>query len=810
MNIKDILNLFWPDYAYGKKPVNWSKFRAANKYYRFSDYLPYLAMDVDGFLVNEDGYGFILECIPQSGSDQGMIRILESIFMQEWPEHTCIQFCMYASPNVSNLLEQWKNRRMPGIYRDLASKRVDFLKQATHKSLWLSSPFLVRHFRLIISVVCNGEPTLPRMERLGDLRGGLQSTLNSAHIPSKPMLSNSLVTLIAEMLNNKEYIDEHPVDSGKPLKYQMMDYDKSIVVAHDRLDFDDMEIRCMSVKSYPDEFVFPGMSALMGDMFQNALQLNCPFMLSAGIYLPNPESTKAKTQMRAARATQQAESPMAKFLPDLKMKKNDFDIVMAAMADGGTVVKMHHQLVLFAQKGEGDTAEQAAKAVYRSKNWELSSDKYIQVHALLSSLPGALSYNMWRDLEGLERPTTKTTANVIHLSPILADWRGTGTPTLQLLSRRGQLMYIDIFDNTQGNYNVAIAAASGSGKSFLLNEIVTSTLGTGGRAWIIDVGRSYEKLCSLLGGTFIVFDPTKPICLNPFTNIRNIKEELSMLKPLLGQMACMLRTLDDLESAWMEEAIMDAWNKKKNDATVTMVADYLLQQPDQRCKDLGTMLMPYTARGMYSHFFEGKANLKFNNELIVLELEELKSKKDLQSVVLLIVMYQIQQAMYLGNRSQRKICVIDEAWDLMSGGGTAEFIERGYRVARKYGGAFITATQGVDDYFKNEGSKAAFNSSDWMLLLRNKPESIESLDRSGRISMGEHMKSTLMSMQTQFGMYADVMIFSPMGSAIGRLIVDPFSELLYSSKAEQFEAVRNHVAQGKSMMEAIEACLKNK
>ena len=88
----------------------------------------------------------------------------------------------------------------------------------------------------------------------------------------------------------------------------------------------------------------------------------------------------------------------------------------------------------------------------------------------------------------------------------------------------------------------------------------------------------------------------------------------------------------------------------------------------------------------------------------MLELEELKAKKDLQMVVLLIIMYRITREMYFF-RSRKKIVIIDEAWDLLSGGATGEFIEAGYRRARKYKGAFMSATQGVDDYYATRPPK---------------------------------------------------------------------------------------------------------
>jgi hypothetical protein len=58
--------------------------------------------------------------------------------------------------------------------------------------------------------------------------------------------------------------------------------------------------------------------------------------------------------------------------------------------------------------------------------------------------------------------------------------------------------------------------------------------------------------------------------------------------------------------------------------------------------------------------------------------------------------------------------LIDEAWDLMSTGSSGNFIEAGYRRARKYGGSFFTATQSVDDYIKSDTAQAAFLNADWM------------------------------------------------------------------------------------------------
>lgn len=49
---------------------------------------------------------------------------------------------------------------------------------------------------------------------------------------------------------------------------------------------------------------------------------------------------------------------------------------------------------------------------------------------------------------------------------------------------------------------------------------------------------------------------------------------------------------------------------------------------------------------------------------------------DLRAVVLMLLMRMITNEMYLGDRTQDKVVLIDEAWDLMSEGSSGQFIEK--------------------------------------------------------------------------------------------------------------------------------------
>ena len=66
------------------------------------------------------------------------------------------------------------------------------------------------------------------------------------------------------------------------------------------------------------------------------------------------------------------------------------------------------------------------------------------------------------------------------------------------------------------------------------------------------------------------------------------------------------------------------------------------------------------------------------------------------------------------------------------------------------------------------------------------------------------MERALRSLRTEQGKYAEIMIKGPKGFAVGRLILDEFSKILYSTKADEFAAVQDLVAQGLSLKEAIQ------
>lgn len=772
---------------------------------------PYESFDTETSLYfNKGSTGFALACEPLTGANSDTVRLLSSIIAESLPEGSTLQFLTLASPLLDNHFSAWQTQRQNAseLHRTLASKRVEYLQQGRHTSLVKNNHYLLRDFKVVLSCSLPGHLTGMALDNFINFKEGLMTSLKSLGMPASAMQPDELLKLLDELVNpsrQKSY-EQFSWNEKEPLATQVSTPETSMQVSADGLCFNEGEfdVRAFSVREYPKAWTAWAMADLIGDAFNDKLTIPCPFLLSFSLYKPSHEEMARRANLKNARATQQAASPIARFIPVVSKISSDWKYVLHQLEEGQKLVKGFFQIVTYAPKAQGDNAEFAVKSLFTAKGWKIVKDKYVSLQSWLATLPMVVNDAMVHDLEKFGRFKTLLSSNAANLAPIQGEWKGSVTPRMLLSGRRGQVFFWDPFDNNEGNYNVAVVGKSGTGKSVFMQELMVSILGSGGKVVVIDIGRSFEKTCHYLGGQFIEFKKDQKICINPFTHVKDIEDALKLLRPMFALMAAPSRKTDDYENALIEQALQATWKKHQNLSTVTHVSEWLAQHKDVRVRDLGTMLHPYTKEGVYAKYFEGPSTIDFSNDLVVLELEELKNMKDLQSIVLLTLMYQVTQMMYQGNREQPIACFIDEAWDLLRGESTGEFVEEGCRRARKYSGAFITGTQGVDDYYKTPAAKAAFENSDWVCLLGQKDESITQLKQSGRISMDAYMERVLRSIKTIHGQYAEVMIKGPGGFAVGRLILDPFSRVLFSSKGQEYAAVKAIVDSGLPMAKAID------
>ena len=90
---------------------------------------------------------------------------------------------------------------------------------------------------------------------------------------------------------------------------------------------------------------------------------------------------------------------------------------------------------------------------------------------------------------------------------------------------------------------------------------------------MIDVGASYKKLCQLLNGQWIDYAPEKTLVINPFELVKDIKEDMGFLIPILTEMASPNEGLSDLAQSVLQTHVIFILKKAQKEGRLACVTD---------------------------------------------------------------------------------------------------------------------------------------------------------------------------------------------------------------------------------------------
>lgn len=817
-----------------KKKLNPRKFEFANLLdsNRLADILPYEWFDVETNIYQTTrAYGFIFDCSTLLSPSINLDDQLKSLFNLGIPDGTCMQVLLLASSELEDKFNYYKSQRKNPLLNKLATERVRFYQAGLKESLKSGYKIGVRDFKLVISFAFDGLYDESNKSAVVSLQQSISSVLKNCAIQNHLMQPTEFINLLRELLcTESKPIDKHSYDNRKSIREQIADIDNDIYVAADGMCINDIGIKSIAIGQYPQEFSINQCSDFTGNLFNIAAQISHPFFIVQNITFLDQGKENYKLHSSAQKTALQVQKGKFTALFNVFHRKHaEYQLLQQIISTGEGLMLMSHYIHVYYPLGQSESAFQEVKSLYQTFGFKVITNSNLQLPSLLCSLPLFHDFTSTKEQKRYQMMSLYTQTNVVNLMPLFADYNGIGKPLLMFLSRRGQVQFFDIFQSNT-NYNVAISANPGAGKSFFTNEIVTAYRAINTKVSIIDVGRSYKNTCEILDGQYIEFTAEAGICINPFTFIKcknfgglTKDEQMKLTKEELDQYPDydfskmdrqeMLATedLDDqiellkqiflvsagigkndsnytLVGSYFEQAIINSLIKYQTASSYTTVYEELMEESmavnNGLMKDLADAIKSYTKYGIFGKYFEGKSNLDLNNELIVLELEELQAKGNLKFIVLLILMLKITQDMYLSDREQKKLCIIDEAWDLMSGGNTGQFIETGYRRARKYNGSFITITQRIDDYALNPTTQACYSSSAWqIMLMQNAPT---------KIKVKDHALKMISSLKTEKGVFSDLLIQSEDNKILTmcRFMVDDFSQFLYSTTPDDITLIK--------------------
>ena len=434
---------------------------------RASQLFSILAYDAeDGLFLTEDrslAFGFI--CQPLSGADPAVADRVNVLLNQDWPVDTLLQVSLWTSPDIDATLALMQVRRIAQqqpFHKDMLHATVEFLGQGAQSALDGATGIRLRRMQVLVTVklpMAGAMPTENDIRRAAELRLSTFQSLGTIGLRPETMGSDHYVRLLSTMLNWSPDAGWHDqinpeCDPNQLIRDQLFDFDNSLRVDARGLWLGDKRVKTLSVKRHPERIHFGAAVAYLGDVLSGSRGIRQNTILTLTLHYPDAEATRAALEAKRQWVVNQAYGPILKFLPQLGVRKHNFDTLFDAFMDGDRPVRAYFGAVLFCDAEDEAQAVSNARVYFRELGFQLLEDKFFCLPFFLNCLPFGADRLAIRDSN---RYRTLGTRHAIPLLPLFADWPGTGTPTLNFVSRNGQMVSVSLFDSGS-NYNCCIAA----------------------------------------------------------------------------------------------------------------------------------------------------------------------------------------------------------------------------------------------------------------------------------------------------------------------------------------------------------------
>lgn len=325
------------------------------------------------------------------------------------------------------------------------------------------------------------------------------------------------------------------------------------------------------------------------------------------------------------------------------------------------------------------------------------------------------------------------------------------------------LCIVDLFDTKKNkNANLNLLGTSGAGKTFTMQLLALRMRMRGIQCYIIAPikGHEFRRACNRIGGQFIKIAPGSPHCINIMEIRHTISPEMELIDELdysemdslLAQkiqqlmifFSLLIPDMTNEEEQMLDEALIRTYGKfgitHDNDSvyedrnavppkmkTMPILGDLHEElQKNEMTKRIAVIVSRFVTGSAQS--FNQQTNVDMSNKYIVLDLSELKGK--LLPVGMMIALDYVWDKIK-SDRTKKKAIMIDEIWQLIGAGSNrmaAEFCLEIFKIIRGFGGAAISATQDLSDFFGLEDGRygrAIINNSKNKIILNLEPDEAE-------------------------------------------------------------------------------------
>ncbi len=801
-----------------------------NEGYAFSDLLPYMEYTDDIFLLSDGSLGRIwkVSTLPIEGKSMedlsALVNQWENLFMRVPNEHMAFQIILSAQRNDPERIDKYTKYTEHDAGTSSVADHVRPAGCFTHKAQNFSS----RNFCLYLTARYFPDWQKIWKKDLDDqaqqLRAvflrhiaSIESALLAAGVIYEVMNGEEFVGWLYRLLNPKRsaIISQAPYSDEDPLREQILFHTPQSTGCG--FIFEGTRTRVISLKEVPVSTMTGMFTREFYEGNKFCLVDTVPeFFLVVNFTLPATATARNRLNMQKAFAFMHQENWLGDKSVEAVEKKKELDETMTHMFQSGSKI-VQARLHWIIQGATDNDVEDACNHLLSGLNrlhCEGLKEDLIGASLFLTCLP--LNFDPYYE-RFIRRSRRLLSGNAADMLPVFGSFQGTKTPAHMYCNRRGELVFLDLFDSNI-NPHAVLVGASGSGKSFFINDLVIQSARLGSHFFVLDKGDSYKKLCAILNGQYSAFDFNNPVTINPFINPPT-SENLSFLLSLLSHMASggdERYRLNREEEGLLQKAVVRAYELKRIDAEVTLsnvVGILNDNQFNEQCginslmgPMLALRLSSFTSKGPYGSFFDGPNQLTVEKRFIVFELASLSSFPDLQVAVLLNLMFFMTNFVSAKQmKARRKYLLIDEAWSLLKVKNTADFISNAFKTFRKYRCSVVAITQEMADLTRQESGIAILANAANKIFLKQEPGVIDLL--KDKLALKEEVIKALKTIETVKGKFSEAFVMTDSCSGVIRLVPSPFLYWVANSEPRNNEYLANQTeyCQG-NLMEAIKKC----
>lgn len=797
------------------------------RYPYFADLLYPVRYEDGVYLLQDGGIGLIWELDgintdDKSDEEMGKISMSFSNFLKNLPEEMSYQLIFLSSRGCeSEELSPFTGGDLSNPYiRDYMERKIKWHDTGKKEGFARvgNIQFYPKTMKLFFTI--KYRPPLAKglhtdstyksaLKKIHDAGIAVTTSLNAAGIKHRELQPDGLIRYMYSILNPQRAVEIPP--SG----YRGGDIRDHIVFSSPEANgkgwiIDGVQYNVISFATNPGLpyeggfYTFPNM--IFREVGGVSISDIIPsFLFTINFTIPNQESLRRNFDIKRTLSFIHRFNWFGDTSIDKEIGATESKAVLSEMYGGNKILKASYHLCFPSQIEQSDVlASEIVNTLNINCNCNAFAEDLIGNVIFTRSLPFGFDFKVPDEAKLVRRAVTATSDVIADLVPIYRSGRGVKTEVaIGSYNRRGEPVWLDLFDKStaQTAPHCIVTGGTGAGKSVSVSDFfIHQALRQPANIIVIDKGESYKRPCLLYGGQYLKFEGEPEYIFDPMVGDFSDDHRAFLTAVISSMVTGGQEPITREEVSAISEAVLQLGRYPEEERNINNLVHVLRDQNDPQSVSIARRLFPFYGSGQYAKFVEGdKPKFTFSNRLTVFELGDVDAYRDLQAVLVFLLIYYTTE--FVKRIEGRKYLIIDEAWSLFKNQVAVDFLLKAVKTFRKYGCAVIFVTQQLDDFaYIAEAMNMKDNCPNKILLTQELDVVRRNAEKlglnQGTLNIYETIKKT--------GKYTEALIITQGWTAVSRITLDPESYWVTTSSEPDKVAINEVMrAKGMSLAEAI-------